>query len=74
MVETVVRTVRASVPLTESGPPGGISACAAGRRRLERRGVDEAFLVVTLAPLEVVDLSMASPAPIEAPVQRGGFR
>ena len=39
----------------------------------QRRGVDEAFLVVTLAPLEVVDLSMASPAPIEAPVQRGGF-
>jgi len=38
------------------------------------RGVDEALLVVTLAPLEVVDLSMASPAPIEAPVQRGGFR
>ena len=40
----------------------------------QRRGVDEAFLVVTLAPLEVVDLSMASPAPVEAPVQRGGFR
>ena len=38
------------------------------------RGVDEALLVVTLAPLEVVDLSMASPAPVEAPVQRGGFR
>jgi len=38
------------------------------------RGVDEALLVVTLASLEVVDLSMASPAPIEAPVQRGGFR
>jgi len=38
------------------------------------RGVDEALLVVTLPSLEVVDLSMASPAPIEAPVQRGGFR
>jgi len=34
MVETVVRTVRASVPLTESGPRGDTSACAAGRRRL----------------------------------------
>src|SRR3981189_3013453 len=38
------------------------------------RGVDEALLVVTFALLEVVDLSMASPAQIEAPVQRGGFQ
>ena len=30
--------------------------------------------MVTLRGLEVVDLSMASPAPIEAPVQRGGFK
>jgi hypothetical protein len=36
--------------------------------------VDDAFLVVTLAPLEVVDLSMTSPAPFEAPVQRGGSK
>ena len=36
--------------------------------------VDEAFLVVTLCALEVVDRSMASPAPIEAPDQRGGFK
>lgn len=36
--------------------------------------VDEAFLVVRLASLEVVDQSMASPAPLEAPVQRGGLR
>jgi hypothetical protein len=38
-----------------------------------RRGVDEAFFVVTLALLEVVVRS-TSPAPTEAPVQRGGFQ
>jgi len=54
-------TVRASVPLTESAPEEAHLPVAAGRRRLiSRRGVDEAFLVVRLAPLEVVDLSMAS--------------
>src|SRR5207237_2798109 len=36
--------------------------------------LDEPFLVVTFNELEVVDWSMASPAPVEAPVQRGGFR
>src|SRR2546425_8251030 len=36
--------------------------------------LDEPLLVVTLMRLEVVDRSMASPAPVEAPVQRGGFR
>ena len=30
-------------------------------------------MVVTLVWLEVVDQSMTSPAPIEVPVQRGGF-
>jgi len=75
MVETVVRTVRASAPLTESGPPRRrICLCCRPPAARQRRGVDEAFLVVTLTPLEVVDLSMASPAPVEAPVQRGGFR
>jgi len=43
------------------------------RRLNHRRGVDEAFLVVTLALLEVVVRS-TSPAPIEAPVQRGGIQ
>jgi hypothetical protein len=38
------------------------------------RVLDEPFLVVTLKGLEVVARPMASPAPIEAPVQRGGFK
>ena len=42
-------------------------------QRILDGGVDEAFLVVTFLSLEVVDRWMASPASIEAPVQRGGF-
>ena len=49
--------------------PADLDWVTGGRRRL-----DEAFVVVTFAPLEVVDRSMASPAQIEAPVQQGGLR
>ena len=55
----------ANDPSPQSGPHAG---------RGHRRVLDEPFLVVTFKRLEVVDWSMASPAPIEAPVQRGGFR
>jgi hypothetical protein len=39
----------------------------------DRFVLDESFAVVTLAMPEVVDRSMTSPAPIEAPVQRRGL-
>src|SRR6267143_2546501 len=55
-------------------PKRHICLCCRPPAARQRRGVDEAFLVVTLPTLEVVDLSMASPAPVEAPVQRGEFR
>src|SRR5438132_4774268 len=58
----------------EGAPEGPHVEEAARHVRQSVAVLDEPFLVVTFKKLEVVDWSMASPAPVEAPVQRGGFR